>query len=254
LSELSEGKMCFDMKLSCIVSASLIFFISLPQQSSAQQSPDSILFNESVSRVHQVYMGEIEDNAAIYHGEEYIRNGLKANGFPFFEANQKLTGWISYQGTTYVNQGLHYDMVTDEVIIPSYAGNALIALATEKVDSFSISGHVFISLKANASNHLSKDGYYEELYAGEPGVYARKEKRFVTGSGSDESKYVQYNSYLIRYKNVYYVVDSKNSLLEILKDREDSMKKFIRGNKLNFKRNFESALVSSVTYYSQLMN
>lgn len=242
------------MKLSCTVSASLIFFISLPRYSFAQQFPDSTLYNESVSRVHEVYLGEIEDNAAIYHGEEYIRNGLKANGFPFFESDQKLTGWISYMGITYFDRGLYYDMVSDEVVIPNYAGNALIALATEKTDSFSISGHVFVSLRATELNHLAKDGYYEELYAGEPGVFVRREKKLVTGTGSDESKYVQYNRFLVRYKGVYYVVDSKKSLLEIFKDREDSLKKYFRANKLNFKRNFESALVSSVTYYSQIKN
>ena len=31
--------------------------------------------------------------------------------------------------------------------------------------------------------------------------YVRREKRLVVGSGSEETKYIQYNSYFIRMKN-----------------------------------------------------
>ena len=83
-------------------------------------------------------------------------------------------------------------------------------------------------------------------------VFTQEEKKLVTGSGSEESKYIQYNNYFIRLHDVYYAVDGKSSLLEILKDQEDVLKKYIRTNKLNFKKNLESALVLSVIYYSQL--
>ena len=102
---LSDGNMCFDMKLSCFVSAGLIFF--LPLHICAQQSSDSIVYKESVARTQQIYLNEIDDNAEIFHGKEYIRNGQKANGFPFFESDKILTGTISYQGTNYINQNLY---------------------------------------------------------------------------------------------------------------------------------------------------
>ena len=242
--------MCFDMKLSCFVSAGLIFL--LPFHICAQQSSDSIVYKESVARIQQIYLNEIDDNAEIFHGNEYIRNGQKANGFPFFDSDKMLPGTISYQGITYINQNLYYDMVSDEIIIPNYAKNALIALSPGKVDSFSIGTHVFIQLRSSASNHLIRSGYYEQLYAGDPGVYAGREKKLVTGSGSEESKYIQYNNYFIRLNDVFYAVDGKSSLLEILKDQEDVLRKYIRTNKLNFKKNLESALVLSVIYYSQL--
>jgi len=242
--------MCIDMKLSCFVSAGLIFF--LPLHIHAQQSSDSIVYKESVARIQQIYMNEIDDNAEIFHGNEYIRNGQKANGFPFFDADKMLPGTISYQGLTYINQNLYFDLVSGEIIISNYAKNALITLSPGKVDSFTIGTHVFVQLKSSASNHLTRDGYYEQLFAGEPGLYAGREKRLVTGSGSEESKYIQYNNYFIRLNDVFYPVDGKSSLLEILKDQEDLLKKYIRTNKLNFKKNLESALVLSVTYYSQL--
>jgi hypothetical protein len=250
LNDSNDGNMCLNMKLSCFVSAGLIF--SFPFHTCAQQLSDSIMYKESVARIQQVYLTEIGDNAEIYHGKEYIRNGQKANGFPFFESDNFLAGWVSYQGTMYITQNLYYDLVSDEIIVPNYAKNALIALSSDKVDSFSIGTHVFVFVRSSTSNHLISDGYYEPLYSGEPGIYARKEKKLVTGSGSEESKYIQYNNYLIRYKNVFYNVDGKSSLLEVLKDQKDVLKKYIRTNKLDFKKNLESALVLSVIYYSQL--
>ena len=238
------------MKLSCFVTAGLIFYF--PFHTCAQQLSDSILYRESVARIQQVYLTEIGDNAEIYHGKEYIRNGQKANGFPFFESDNFLAGWVSYQGTIYSNQNLYYDLVSDEIIIPNYTKNALIVLSSDKVDSFSIGTHVFIVVRPSTSNHLINEGYYESLYSGEPGVYAKREKKLVTGSGSEESKYIQYNNYFIRYKNVFYAVDGKSSLLEILKDQKDVLRKYIRTTKLNFKTNLESALVLSAIYYSQL--
>jgi hypothetical protein len=252
LSILSDGKMCFDMKLRSSVSVGFFFTFFSLSTTLAQQSPDSILHKEYVSKIHQVYLNGIDDNAEIYHGNEYIRNGQKANGFPFFEEDHLLAGSVSYLGTVYNNLNLYYDMVSDEIIIPNYSKNALIALSPGKVDSFSIGTHVFVLLTSNSTNGLIRTGYYEQLFPGEPGVYARKEKKFVTGTGSEEAKYIQYNNYLIRYKNVFYPVDGKNSLLDILKDQEDALRKYIRTNKLNFKKNPESALVLTTIFYSQI--
>ena len=107
-------------------------------------------------------------------------------------------------------------------------------------------------LLSDKSNHLEKDGYYDQLYAGEPGVYAKREKRLVVGSGSEETKYIQHDDYFIKLKNVFYAVDGKSELLDVLKDQEDVLKKYIRTNKLNFKKDLESSLVLTTTYYSQL--
>jgi len=239
------------MKLSCFVIAGLVFLLS-PHYGCAQQSTDTSIYHESVSTVRQVYLKGIEDNAEIYHGSEYIRNDRQANGFPFFESDKLLSGSVSYQGIIYTSQNLQYDIVTDELIIPSYTKNALIVLSPQKVDSFSINTHLFILLESSASNQLPGDGYYEQLYSGEPAVYVKRVKKLSSGTGSEEAKYIQYNNYFVRLKNVYYPIDGKSSLLEVLKDENDALRKYIRANKLNFKKDPESALVLSATYYSQL--
>jgi hypothetical protein len=242
-----------DMKFSFAACVGLtIYFICISSETYAQQLSDSVLYAESLANIHQVYLRQIGDNAQIYHGREFIRNGQKANGFPFFESDNLLVGSVSYQEMIYPNQKVYYNIVSDELITNNFSNNAFIVLSQEKVDSFVIQQHVFVPLFSDKSNHLEKDGYYDQLYAGEPGLYAKREKRLVVGSGSEETRYIQHDDYFVKLKNVFYAVDGKSELLDILKDQQDVLKKYIRTNKLNFKKDLESSLVLTTIYYSQL--
>jgi hypothetical protein len=241
------------MKFSFVACAALaIQFICISSQTYAQQPADSVLYKESLANIHDVYIKQIGDNAQIYHGREFIRNGQKATGFPFYESEDLLTGSIFYQGTKYPSQSVYYNIVSDELVTTNYPHNAFIVLSPEKVDSFIIQQHVFVPLATDKFNHLEKDGYYDQLFSGEPGLYAKREKRLVIGSGSEETKYIQHDNYFIKLNNIFYAVDGKSELLDVLKDQKDVLKKYIRTNKLNFKKDLESSLVLTTVYYSQL--
>jgi hypothetical protein len=243
--------MCFDMKLIRGLNG-IVFHLLFISSGFAQLSPDSLLYKESISNLHRIYINEIGDNAQIYHGSEYIRNGQKATGFPYFESDNMLTGSVSYQGNIYTDLHLFYNLVSDDIIVNNYAQNALITLSPGNVDSFTIGAHRFLQLTTDKTNGLPKDGFYEQLSDGDPAMYVRREKRFVIGTGSEETKYIPYNNYLLKFNNVFYSVDSKKSLLDILKDQRDMLKKYIHTNKLDFKKNLESSLVRITIYYSGL--
>lgn len=232
----------------------IIFQLSGLSPVQAQQSADSLLYKESISNLHRIYLEEIGDNAQIYHGSEYIRYGQKTAGFPYYESDSIRMGSINYQGNLYNGKNLFYNLITDEIIIPDYTGNALITLARGKVNFFTVGKHRFLEMINEQTDGLQTDGFYEELFSGEPGLYVRREKRLDAGTGSEEAKYIQYNVYYLRKDNKYYVVDSKNSLLEQLKDEENLLKKYIRANKLKFKikKDLESSLVLTTMYYSGL--
>lgn len=242
------------MNVCHLAFAGVIFQLSSISSINAQQSSDSLLYKEAISGIQRIYLSEIGDNAQIFHGSEYIRSGLKANGFPYFESDNLQMGSVSYQGRLYTDMNLFYNLVTDEVIIPDFPRTALINLPQGKVDFFTIGKHVFVALENNPSNGLPADGFYEELFQGEPGMYARREKRLVVGTGSEENVYVSYNTYYLKKNNRYYVVESKASLLDLLKDQEVPLKKYIRANKLKFKikKDLESSLVLTTMYYSRL--
>ena len=190
----------------------------------AQESADSLPYQEAISGIHRIYLSEIGDNAQVYHGSEYIRNGQKALGYPYYQSDTLLMGSVNYQGFEYAGMNLFYNLVTDEVIIPNYLHNAYIVLPPGKVRSFQIGSHVFIRLADQQTVGLPADGFYEQLFNGEPGMYVRREKRLVSGSGSEEFKYIQYNTYYLRKNGMYYEVSDKNKLLDLLKDQDDQLK------------------------------
>ena len=47
-------------------------------------------------------------------------------------------------------------------------------------------------------------------------------------------------------------MDGKSGLLNEFSDQEDELKKYIRTNKLNFKKDLENSMVLTTIYYSQL--
>ena len=229
-------------------------FFSALQSFGQQATPsDSAFYTTSIYQLYHIYFNQIGQSAELYNGAEYIRNGQKANGFPFFESNDLLPGSISCQGVIYQDVQLQYDLVLDELVTNNYAHNALIRIPREKLDSFSISGHHFLRLDAAKTNGAFTDnGYYEQLTINDVPVFAKRVKKLVVPNGYEESKYVQYNTFYLKLKNGFNVVEGKNSLLDLLNDKRDLLKKFIRANKLNFKKRPEEAIVRTTSYYARL--
>jgi hypothetical protein len=215
----------------------------------SQVNEDS-LFNISVTAFRDIYFDEIKSNAQLYHGRKYAVEKKIAEGFPYFDADVMKAGTLSYQGIVYSPINLHYDLVTDQVISTSYFHDDLVVLYPEMVDSFSIGRHIFINLAK--INGLPEKGFYERLLAGEPGLFARREKKFRYGTGHQESRYAEKNNYFILIKDHFYPVDSKTEMLDLFRDQSEALNKFIRTHKIRFKEDFESALLRCVIYYSGL--
>lgn len=215
----------------------------------SQSFPDS-LNNESVSAFSNIYFQEIKGNALIYEGSKYDAETKRADGFPYFQADMIRQGTITYQGVRYTLQKFYYDLTKDAVVIFNYGHDALILPDPDKIDSFSIGRHLFVRMDKLPG--LPVKGFYEELYAGEPGLYARREKKFYYGTGFQENRYVEKNEYFIRIKNVFFKCGKKSDMLTIFGDQTDALKKYIRNNKIRFKDDLESALLECTKYYDGL--
>ena len=214
-----------------------------------QTSTDSLV-NESVSAFRNIYFQEIKGNARLYEGSKYDVDEKKADGFPYFQADVIRQGAITFQGTRYPSQKIYYDLTKDAVVIFNYEHDDLIMLDPGKIDSFSINRHLFVRL--DKLSGLPVKGFYEQLYMGVPGLYARREKKFYYGTGRQENRYVEKNDYYIHVNNIFYKCGSKSDMLTIFGDQAEVMKKYIHNNKINFKEDFESTLLSCVIYYAGL--
>jgi len=224
----------------------------------AQQSPaDSAFYVQSINNSLQSYKKEVQENLHIFNGIEYLRTGHGVKGTPFFEADSLLPGSVFYDGRLYENIPLHYDMVTDEVIISNYAQNNEIKLVSEKLLYFSVDQHLFVRITADsATPGFIKTGYYEKLYDGKMMVLAHRQKLSRTaGTASDnEIRYNEYNDYFVFLNNTFFRAGDKADFLSIAGDKKDAIRKYIKDNKLKFKKKREADMVSVAEYYSQLNN
>jgi hypothetical protein len=215
----------------------------------SQASTDT-MFSESVASFRNIYFQEIQGNARLYQGSKYDVNDKRADGFPYFQADVIRQGTISLQGIRYAPINLYYDLTSDAVVIFNYLHDDMISLDTDKIDSFTIGRHLFIPL--DKLNGLPVKGFYEQVYAGDPGLYVRRTKKFHFGTGNQESRYVEKNDYYIHVRNIFYKCENRSDMLGILSDQSDALKKFIRTDKIDFKEDFESAIMAWLMYYTGL--
>jgi len=159
----------------------------------AQQSPDTANVSTANAQTRDasnrdapnrdalfgaVVREHLGSDSRLYNGDEYIRNGTPARGFPFFDADSLVTGTLYYDGIMYPGIAMEYDLVSDKLIIRDYSAKALIALVTPKVNHFSIGSHYFRYVAAENAG-LPKAGFYEQLFARGPvAVLSRSESVF----------------------------------------------------------------------------
>jgi hypothetical protein len=248
--------MCVTLPFKTIGCALLLLSIPSPP-ALAQQLPDSASFHQSTALLRQYVRDRLSPDSRLYNGYEYIRNGTPARGFPFFDSDGLQNAQLTYDGILYRDMPLEYDLVLDEVVIHDYTGKILIGLISEKIDHFSIGSHEFRYFPADQANPASgppSQGFYEVLLSSDAiTLLARREKKLVLPSNrEDPARYDQQNFYFLHKDGRFYSVDGRIALLEAMKDRKDALKKYIRENKLHFKKQLETALIRTTAYYMQL--
>jgi hypothetical protein len=199
-----------------------------------------------------VIFSRLGADSRLYNGREYIRNGTPAKGFPYFEWDSLRPGLLEYGDVSY-DISLEYDLAQDQLVIRNYSDNTLISLVAEKTRYFSIGPYHFRYFPAGTA-HLPEPGFYQELYSGSKVILLdRKRKNLLLPSSQDErAQYIQIDAYFLLLNGSSYKVKTEKELLDILQDRKDELKKYIRKNHLSFRRHFEVSLMQTIAYYQQL--
>jgi len=227
-------------------------FYSLSFFSGNAQQEEDVFYERSLDTTIAFYKTSVAENLQLYNGSEYHIAGHNVAGFPYFETDSFMVGSISYYHKSYTNVLLQYDIVKDVVIIKDYKQNYFIQLISSDIDSFSILNKTFVPLSGDQNNYGVAPGFYEILYNGNVSLYAKKQKAEVQSinEGVAESKYVETNSYFLKKNGLFYEIENESSLLNVLNDKVNIVRKFAKENRIDFKNDFENALVKTVAYYS----
>lgn len=244
----------FFFKTASLVLLSLAFSQICFSQESINDSTNK---NSAADNLVADYKNALKENLRLYNGKEYQFSGHNANGFPFFQSVNVLNGSVLYDDNLYTNIPLYYDLVNEAVVTKDYTNNFPVQLISGKIKYFIIDGHKFVNAAVDDNFPVtSVKGFYEELYNGKAIAFAKKQKTIRQRASSEgtETSYKEYDSYFVYFNNQVYKVNNEKSLLDVFNDKRADLKKFISTNNINFRKNFENALVSVTRYFDQISN
>lgn len=152
----------------------------------------------------------------------------------YYNTTEFKNGSIIYEGQSYFNLDLKYDLFNDQLIARPYieSPNIQINLIKEKVDSFKIDNENFINIKQTSTNF--KSGYYEEMIVGNNDVlYIKynKEKKDVIKDYSVFIDYKSHNDYLLLKDNKLTLINDKKEIIKLYPDQKRKINDFFLMNK-----------------------
>lgn len=218
-------------------------------------TPDSALYSNAAGRAVDFFNTAIADESEIYNGAVYEFTPRATKGSVYLDDKNFCTpSLIRYNGTAYKNIPLMYDVFHDEMVVYSPSAVYFI-LHQEKLTDVYLTVHHFIYVDA-ANGADIKSGYYDELYDGKTTVLVKliKVPHSSVTQTSVEVIYSDESEIYLKKGGKFMQVDSKGSVLGVLKDRKKELSQFLSSNKIKFNRDKEGSVARLARYYDQITN
>ncbi|MEZ4900343.1 MAG: hypothetical protein R2822_00490 [Spirosomataceae bacterium] len=192
----------------------------------------------------------------LYNGNRYHIYDSRSLDHQFFQTEEWAKGVIEYDGQRFEEVPMLYDIFKDQVVIQYKGHPGLIQLQSERVRAFSYIDHHFIRIESDRTAGVNlSTGFYDILYDGKTQVLARRTKLRQEQIEGDKVK-VSFSSkdvFYIKKEGKYYSANTKNGVLSVFEDQKKALKKYLREQRLNYRKNTEVALVKLATYYDQIV-
>lgn len=222
--------------------------IIIPSFSIAQ---DASKFNLD-SAANELYVESMGKYNGLYNGIRYVVFPYPLEGHAFWRTPGASIGDIVYDGLSYKNVRLLYELISDAVVINM--DTEYVQLHGDLVNKFSILGHLFINISKDSADTFSlSPGFYDLLYNGTKiKVLGKYSKNIQEEDIMNEKKHVVHtkDKYYMKIGGKYEAVDNEHSVIRLFDNEE--VTQFIKKNGINFKSNKDSALVNIAAYYEQL--
>jgi len=215
--------------------------------------------NEQLKRVTEnmvaTYQKDIGPQSRLYRGPSYEFYDLFAAGTPYFFDSAAFTnGRVKYDGIVYKNIPLLYDEYRQVLVTFLNDNTSKIALLSDFVNEFDLRGHHFISFVPDEPNKKMDVSFYDELYNNKLQLLVKRQKLRREESLSLKTIFDNKNTYYLKKGQIYYTVNSKGQLLDVLSDKKKELKLYIKKNNIDFSDDRERALISVISYYDEISN
>ena len=214
--------------------------------------PDS----SALAALGQRYAAARGAESRLYNGPAYA--GYTApfvKGQPFFESAAPQLATVDYDGNTYADVPLRYDLVLGQLVLQVPSGVTEMYLVNEKVARFALGGHTFVRLVADAAGSPAPTGYYDLLVEGPVRVLAARRKDVQTRATFEgmQGEISQIDEVFIYKDRRYYPVSKAKELLRLFPESKGPLRAYIRAQKLPFNAaGREPSIAAVVRYYATL--
>lgn len=158
------------------------------------------------------------------------------NNEMFFKQDSFEKGSLTYEGKTYYETKLKYDIYRDILILNSdkESESTSISLNQEKVNSFSIYNKDFTKVNSSQYQHENfSTGYYETLFFTENFILYIKHHKNIQKIIKDNTVYFTFknsNSFFLAYDKKVYEINSKKDIIKLFPDKKKQINDFYTMN------------------------
>jgi hypothetical protein len=209
-----------------------------------------------------LYVSAVRKDQDTLDLKQYLYNGRvwrdvyshRVKGDQYLYSKEFLPGSVKFNGRSFKNLNLRYDILNDEIMIITDQGNIL-QLNKEMVDNFDLEyeniTHSFTNSDSDSLKMLK--GYTEILYKGNTALFVKYLKEITRSSqaGTNEVFEQVHRVYLLKDGTVY-KISTKKEFLTLLDDKKNQITSYIRTNKLKVSRKTPGSFVPVLKFYDSI--
>lgn len=209
--------------------------------------------SSAVQSVIQQYKNKQGDNLLLYNGIEYARSYLHTTGTPFLFSDSFPAGSVVYDGVSYQNVPLNYDIAGNCVVIKN-KDNFLIELVNGKIGSFVLNNRQFVSLTADDLPKSAMSPGIYEVYDFSPAAVFISYQKVVqrAANAADLDHFTEFREIYLKNGSDIFRIKNNKELLAVFSDQQKAISSYLRQNNLSYKRNPEETVVKAAAYYAQI--
>ena len=199
------------------------------------------------------YLDAVGHYAAIFSGNREQPLGFTTSNHQYFKESDFTIGRLSHRGIIYPEVLLRWDLYRDELIVLS-PYNYTIVLNNENVDFFEIHGYHAFYLFPNDLAGCPPAGYYILLHSSDDYLLIEKITKYLQEENVKKYRYFfdQSSKFYLQKGNAYYKIQNKRSLLKSLETHRKELKKFMRINQLQYKKDAEKTVLETIRKHENL--
>jgi len=174
------------------------------------------------------------ENTNLFNGVEYLdENRTTRENHKFFKLPEFFIGTITYDGQSYSNIEMKYNIYDDKLIARLKAQDGsqyIVQLLNEKVKHFEIDNQLFVWVNGNTSEDKITNGFYERVLLNENFTLLKKHKKKKVKKLNKQNAFYEFidtrSKHLIQKDGKFLTISSKNDLMNLFPEQKKALKEF----------------------------